>query len=118
MRGCRPRRTDRDRAHTGHRHAIPLRERELLELGERVFDELKAGTIAIEEAPDQAAVESSEYLTLEGVVGMVLHGRLPHAFQVAVVEAWVGRSGAASATIGRHRDLFFAELLRLIPHEE
>lgn len=99
-------------------------ERELHVLGEMIFEALKAGSIALQDVPDQAAIENKSYETVEEIVGIVLHGRLPHEFQVAVVEAWLGSSQvwersaeAAAVTLEKYRDLFFSELLRLVPHE-
>jgi len=101
-----------------------MTKRELLDLGETIFEGLKSGTLAIENATDQAAIEHKSYETIEDIVGIVLHGQLPHEFQVAVVEAWLGSSQvwersseAASVTLESYRELFFAELLRLVPHE-
>lgn len=71
-----------------------MTERELRALGEMIFDGLKSGSIAIQNATDQAAVKDKSYRTIEDLVGIVLAGRLPHAFEVAVVEAWLGSSEA------------------------
>lgn len=99
--------------------------RELHELGEMIFEALKAGAIALQDVPDQAAIENNSYETVEDIVGIVLHGRLPHEFQVAIVEAWLGSaevwersSEAASVTLDRYRELFVSELLRLVPHND
>lgn len=94
-----------------------MTERELRLLGDFIFQGLKFGSIAIQNATDQAAIKQKSYATVEDIVGIVLHGRFPHAFQVAVVEAWLGPSRSASVTIDRYRDLFVEELLRLVPHE-
>lgn len=101
-----------------------MTERELRALGEMIFDGLKSGSIAIQNATDQAAVKDKSYRTIEDLVGIVLAGRLPHAFEVVVVEAWLGSSEAwerseeaASVTIEAYRALFFSELLRLVPHK-
>ena len=98
--------------------------RELHALGEMIFEALKKGAIALQDVPDQAAVENKSYETIEEIVGIVLHGHLPHEFQVAVVEAWLGStevwerpSEAASVTLEKYRDLFFSELLFLVPHD-
>lgn len=50
----------------------------------------------------------------------MLHGHLPHEFQVAVLGAWAGwpASPPASTTIESYRALFFSELLRLVPHDD
>ena len=101
-----------------------MTKRELLQLGEAIFEGLKSGTIAIQNATDQLAVEHKSYATVDDIVGIVLHGRFTHEFHVAVVEAWLGSaevwersSEAASVTLEKYRELFFAELLRLVPHE-
>ncbi len=94
-----------------------MTERELRLLGEFIFEGLKSGSIAIQNATDQAAIEHKSYATIEDLVGIVLHGRFPHAFHVAVVETWLGPSCSASATIERYRDRFVEELLRLVPHD-
>lgn len=112
-------RTDRERL--ADQRNLPLQpwtKRELVELGELILSGLKAGSIAIEAVPDQAAITNKSYTTMEDIVGIVLSGRFPHEFQVAVVQAWAGWpvSPSASATIESHRHLFFAELLRLVPH--
>lgn len=98
--------------------------RELQALGEMIFEGLKEGSIALQDVPDQAAIEKKSYETIEEVVGIVLHGHLPHEFQVAVVEAWLGSwevwersSQPASVTLEKYRELFLSELFRLIPHE-
>lgn len=94
-----------------------MTKRELLDLGETIFEGLKSGTLAIENATDQAAVEHKSYETIQDIVGIVLQGHLPHDFQVAVVGACGGWSPSASTTIEAYRALFFSELLRLVPHE-
>ena len=98
--------------------------RELLALGEMIFEALKEGSIALQDVPDQLAIEHKSYETVEDIVGIVLHGRFTHEFQVAVVEAWLGSaevwersSEAASVTLEKYRELFFSELFRLVPHE-
>lgn len=101
-----------------------MTSRELLELGETIFEGLKSGTLAIQNATDQAAIENKSYSTIDDIVGIVLHGRFTHEFHVAVVEAWLGSteiwersSEPASVTLEKYRDLFFSELLRLVPHD-
>jgi len=93
------------------------KESELKALGAKIFDGLKSGSIAIENATDQAAIKNKSYSTIEDLVGIVLHGRLPHAFQVAVLQAWQGPSATACVKIERYRDLFLQELMRLVPHD-
>lgn len=55
-----------------------MTKRELLQLGEAIFEGLKSGLIAIQNATDQAVIENKSYATIDDIVGIVLRGRFTH----------------------------------------
>ncbi len=101
---------------------MDISEDQLRAIGHELYNQLREGSIRLEQIPDQQMLVEKKVETTLQLAGLMLHTPgLTHEFQVAVLHAWqtAGASASTEADVWEtHRETFVNALVGLLgkPH--